>query len=218
MKILALEFSTSRRSAALVVDGTARATSMETGGRAAHAFDLIERALKEAGLEREQVDGIAVGLGPGSYTGIRAAIAVAQGWQFARHIKLMGIGSVPAMAMQAHEDGWRGRLNLVIDAQRGEYYLAVYELGPDGFSETAPLKLVPGAEIEALLNRGEAVAGPDVEGRLNGVRPLYPDAAFLGRLATEQNRFVSGEELVPIYLREAGFVKAPPPRIFHPTD
>ena len=52
---------------------------------------MIESALAEAKIEREQIEVIAVGLGPGSYTGIRAAISVAQGWQLARGVKLLGV-------------------------------------------------------------------------------------------------------------------------------
>ena len=59
---------------------------------------------------------IAVGLGPGSYTGIRAAIAVAQGWQLARGIKLLGINSVECLAAQAQAGKIFGRVNVVIDA------------------------------------------------------------------------------------------------------
>ena len=47
---------------------------------------------------REAIEAIAVGLGPGSYTGIRAAIALAQGWQLAREVKTLGVSSVAAMA------------------------------------------------------------------------------------------------------------------------
>ena len=54
---------------------------------------LIDDALREAGVEREQIDCLAIGLGPGSYTGVRAAIAVAQGWQLARGIRLLGVST-----------------------------------------------------------------------------------------------------------------------------
>ena len=71
---------------------------------------------------------IAVGLGPGSYTGIRAAIAMAQGWQLARGVKLLGVSSAEALAAQAQAENIFGRVNLVIDAQRGEFYLATWEI------------------------------------------------------------------------------------------
>src|SRR5690348_3157194 len=99
MKILALEFSSPQRSVAVVpsqddkVAPRGLAEVVETGAQATHAFAMIQEALRQAQLEREQIDCLAVGLGPGSYTGIRVAIALAQGWQFARQLKLLGISS-----------------------------------------------------------------------------------------------------------------------------
>src|SRR4051794_20423072 len=103
MKILPVEFSSGERSVAIVekLPGAAsrlRGSALEEGGRSAHAFALIEQALQQARMEREEIDCVAVGLGPGSYTGIRAAIAFAQGWQLAREVKLVGISSVECLA------------------------------------------------------------------------------------------------------------------------
>ena len=88
---MALEFSSEQRSAAVARDGIVLSEAVERdGGRVTNAFGLIEKALAAAKISREEIEAIAVGLGPGSYTGIRAAIAVAQGWQLARGIKLLG--------------------------------------------------------------------------------------------------------------------------------
>src|SRR5262245_8194490 len=136
MKILALEFSSPQRSVAIVQTpashGLHAAPSIseviETGGRATKAIGMIEEALRDAQLEREQIDCIAVGLGPGSYNGIRAGIAFAQGWQLARNVKLLGVSSVECIAEQARADGLTGAINVVIDAQRNEFYLGQYTL------------------------------------------------------------------------------------------
>ena len=69
---------------------------------------MIESALRQAGLEREEIECIAVGLGPGSYTGIRAAIALAQGWQLARGVKLLGVSSAECLATQAQAELFTG--------------------------------------------------------------------------------------------------------------
>ena len=92
---------------------------------------------------------IAVGLGPGSYTGIRAAIAVAQGWQLARGVKLLGVSSAECLAAQAQAEKIFGRVNVVIDAQRGEFYLATWEISDGGGKEISPLKIVPATEVAA---------------------------------------------------------------------
>src|SRR5580704_17317350 len=124
MTILALEFSSPQRSVAVLRMGDTPvvAEAIEAGGRNTTAFGMIEKVLAEAKIEREEIEFISVGLGPGSYTGIRAAIAIAQGWQLARGVKLLGVSSVEAIAMQAHAEKIYGRLNVVVDAQRSEYY------------------------------------------------------------------------------------------------
>ena len=78
MKILALEFSSARRGVA-VVDGGRVLGLAEGDGLAPGPFALIESALRAAGVEREQIECVALGRGPGSYTGVRSAIALAQG-------------------------------------------------------------------------------------------------------------------------------------------
>src|SRR4051812_32517277 len=111
MKILALEFSSPQRSVAIVQarsDAPSISEVIETGGRETKAIGMIDQTLRDAQLEREQIDCVAVGLGPGSYTGIRAAIAFAQGWQLARGLKLLGVSSVECMAEQTHADGLSG--------------------------------------------------------------------------------------------------------------
>src|SRR5262245_8115231 len=120
MKILALEFSSEQRSVAVVHGEKLVAQVVETGGRNTRAMAMLEQALQQAGLGRETLECLAVGLGPGSYTGIRAAIAVAQGWQLAREIRLLGISSVDVLAAQAQAASLFGSVHIVIDAQRNE--------------------------------------------------------------------------------------------------
>jgi len=120
---------------------------------------MIEKVLATAKLEREEIEAIAVGLGPGSYTGIRAAIALAQGWQLARGVKLLGVGSVECLAAQAQAEKIFGRVNAVIDAQRGEFYSAVYEISAAGWRETGALRIVSLAELQARRGGDEILTG-----------------------------------------------------------
>jgi tRNA threonylcarbamoyl adenosine modification protein YeaZ len=211
MKILALEFSSERRSVAIAADGLVLGQADETGGPRTRAFALIEKALAEAKLEREQIDCLAIGLGPGSYAGVRVAIAVAQGWQMARSVRLLGISSVDALA-------WRAvplvetRINFLIDAQRKEFYFAAYELGPTTWTVLEPLCLLSAEEARRRLANGELVIQPELIGAFPNGRAQYPDAAALASLAGRRADFVSGDQLEPIYLRETSFVKAPPSR------
>ncbi|HOS73738.1 MAG TPA: tRNA (adenosine(37)-N6)-threonylcarbamoyltransferase complex dimerization subunit type 1 TsaB [Candidatus Paceibacterota bacterium] len=218
MKILALEFSSAQRSVAVLAEGAGAGAAVlgeanETGTRATRAFGLIEEALRQARLEREQIECLAVGLGPGSYVGIRLAISLAQGWQLARPVQLLGASSAEGLAVQAQADGLRGRIGVVIDAQRGEFYLADYELTATARREVGPLRLVPGAEVLARQQAGVTLLGPEVAQWFPGSRMLFPRAAAIGQLAQGRRDFIAGEKLEPIYLREARFVKAPPARV-----
>lgn len=214
MKILALEFSSTQRSVAVACGGAHVREVIETSpGKAMQPFAMIETVLEAAGIGRREIACIVVGLGPGSYTGIRAGIALAQGWQLARDVKLLGISSVEAIAAQAQSDGLRGRANVVVDAQRGEFYLAAWELGETTAHETQPLRIVSRDVIESLAASGALLIGPEVTRWFPIGQTIHPRAVALAGLATARTDFVTGDKLEPIYLRETTFVKAPPPRV-----
>ena len=212
MTILALEFSSARRGAALARGGTVLSEAVETtGGRTTNAFGLIEKVLTEAKVLRGEDEVIVVGIGPGSYAGIRAAIALAQGWQLARGIQLLGVSSAECLAAQAQAEKIFGRVNVVIDAQRNEFYVAASEISAAGRRETGPLQILTAAETrsraaEIFFGPAAAVFRPDGNNQ-------FPSAAMLARLAGGRTDFVPGENLEPIYLRETNFVKAPPTRL-----
>ena len=215
MKILAVEFSTGQRSVAVVQAGddydiVLLGRAVASGGH--RALGLVEEALRQAGCEREQIETIAIGLGPGSYTGIRGAIALAQGWQLGRGVNVIGLSSVECLAAAAEQEKIFGPVNIIVDAQRSEFYLARYEITPGAWREVEGLRLAPLAEIEELARRGQRLLGPGVEEWFPSSQNLYPDAAILGRLSRDRQNFVSGEKLEPIYLRETAFKKAPTPR------
>ncbi len=195
---------------------TAAAEVIESGGNATNAFAMIESALREAKLEREQIEVIAVGLGPGSYTGIRVALSMAQGWQLARGVRLAGIGSAECLAEQARAENLFGRVNVVIDAQRNEIYLAGYEIAAEGCREVEPLKILPAAEIKLRSDKGGIFIGPEATNWFSGGRIMFPRAAMLAELAARRDAFAAGENLEPIYLRETNFVKSPPRQRFPP--
>jgi tRNA threonylcarbamoyl adenosine modification protein YeaZ len=184
----------------------------ERVGKTTHATALIEMALQQAGFERSDIACLAIGRGPGSYTGIRAAIALAQGWQLARDIHLLGIGSVACLATQAQAQGRRGRIHIAIDAQRHEFYLATYEVGTESVEQIMPLRLAAFDEVAQLAQSGAMLIGPEVDRWFPQARVMFPEAATLACLAATRSDFAPGEKLEPIYLRETTFVKAPPPR------
>ena len=213
MKILALEFSSARRGVAVAEAGQVLG-SAEAEGLTPGPLALVEDALRAARVEREQIEVIALGLGPGSYTGVRSAIALAQGWQLATGVKLLGVSSADVLAATAQRAGLRGPAAVVIDALRGEFYVRTIELAADTWRPTSELKLLNRAAVETLAASGLALISPDAKSPFTRVTSLTPSAHELARLAAARTDFLPGEQLEPIYLRETSFVKAPPPKFY----
>ncbi|MFM7803189.1 MAG: tRNA (adenosine(37)-N6)-threonylcarbamoyltransferase complex dimerization subunit type 1 TsaB [Verrucomicrobiota bacterium] len=234
MICLAFEFTSDRRSVA-VSDGDRRvlAEAVHDRGRTTPVFQLVERALAEAGLCRVAVERLAVSIGPGSYTGIRLAIAAAQGWHLGTGVEVVAVDTFEALLRQTRRQPSSGPRVLCVNAQRQEF--AVREWSGGGW--TGPLHL---ESTEGLLQRraaGEALFGPDLRAWIQGLpatsvgpggSPANPvDRADIDRWAEAVEAFptagdvallaatatpVPPETLAPIYLREAAFVKAPPHR------
>jgi tRNA threonylcarbamoyladenosine biosynthesis protein TsaB len=121
------------------------------GARPAHAqrlLPLVEEVLASAGASWDDVDRIAVGLGPGGFTGLRLGIATARALAQARGCELVGVSSLEALANGARDDA---PVVAAIDARRGEVFAAAYP----GFGPTA---LAP-AELAARLESGALTVG-----------------------------------------------------------
>ena len=203
MRILALEFSSAQRSVAWHDhEGRLRqvADVIEPETRGTTAFALLDQLLQG----NREIDLVAVGLGPGSYAGIRAAISIAQGWQLAKEVPVVGISSMTAMAQEVPA---RGQVHLAIDAQRGEFYLGTYLVDDSDVKEVRPIRLASAEEIRTLLGTGQPVFGPELPEALGGGIKLYPTATAVARLATGGVKPIPAENLEPIYLRPTQFVK-----------
>jgi tRNA threonylcarbamoyladenosine biosynthesis protein TsaB len=213
MWTLAFEFSSDVRSVAVVREGAnpvvaGRAVVKEV--RRTPGLALVQAALQEASVDRGQITRLAVGLGPGSYTGIRIALALAQGWQLAAGVPSVGLCSAEVMIEQEWRRGRRGKVHVVVDAQRGDLYHGVYGLAESGWETVAGLKIEPAS---ALLLDGCDWISPEAAPRLDWAEPVFPDAGVLGCMAAHHPNPVPAAVLEPVYLRETAFLKAPPVRL-----
>jgi tRNA threonylcarbamoyladenosine biosynthesis protein TsaB len=131
VRILGIETSCGRGSVALVEDQkTVCALSHErANGHGESIQPLIEQILANAGWSTAQLDRVAVGTGPGSFTGLRVGIALAQGISEGLELPLVGVGSLQAMAL-ATPAARAGLRCPVLDARRGELFFALFT--PDG--------------------------------------------------------------------------------------
>lgn len=127
MKILALDSSTLTGSAAVLDGGVvlAESTARVRAGHAEQMLPLVQEVLARAELTLAAVDLLAVGVGPGSFTGVRIAVATAKGLALATGLPLWGVGSLDALAEGAWALG-EGVLVAALDARRGELFAAAW--------------------------------------------------------------------------------------------
>ena len=116
------------------------------GQHASRLLALLEQALDEAGIDWRDVERIAVGVGPGGFTGLRIGIATARALAQAHGLPLVPVGSLAALAA-----GTQGPVAAVLDARRGEVFAAAYD---DGRELLAPAALAPG-DVAARLSKLE---------------------------------------------------------------
>ncbi|MBX3652248.1 MAG: tRNA (adenosine(37)-N6)-threonylcarbamoyltransferase complex dimerization subunit type 1 TsaB [Burkholderiales bacterium] len=214
MNILALDASTEHCSAAVWRDGAVFERAARAGQ--AHSEMLIAMAdavMAEAGIALPRVSGIAFGAGPGSFTGLRVACAVAQGLAFPADIPLAGIGTLQAMATGCGADA----VVCCLDARMGEVYHAAYRRDGDAYAEvSAPRVCAPAAVPElppgqwTACGGGFAVYGDVLRLRYgaqleNVVAELVPQAGDIARLAAAV--FAAGggkraDDAAPLYVRD----------------
>lgn len=124
MKILALETSTEFCSVALYLNG--KTLNKEVLAERRHSeilLPMIQEMLSEVELTLQQIDGIAFGAGPGSFTGLRIACGVAQGLAYAANLPVVGISTLEAVAQKIGEQ----KIIVALDARMGEIYHAAYQ-------------------------------------------------------------------------------------------
>lgn len=218
MNLLAFETSTEALSVALSIDGEVRERFELAPRRHAElSLPWAEELLAEAGIKRSQLDAIAVGRGPGAFTGVRLAIALVQGIALALDRPVVAVSTLAALAMRADADGERRRVLAAIDARMGEVYSGAFELhGGDArplSDETvsAPDAVgVPGSEGGWFaVGTGFAAADGALAQRLAGQfasvdAAQLPHAADVARLAARafaRGEAVPAERVEPAYLR-----------------
>lgn len=207
MRFAAIETSTDWCSVALWRDGEIAALERRAGNRHSElALPMLERLLRDWGLAAGQLDAVAFGAGPGSFTGLRIACGIAQGLAFARDLPVLGISTLEALAQEARAP----RVVACLDARMREVYYAALERQGSGFREVIPAQCV--APAAAPLPAGEGWVGCgsgfDAYGSLGLTRVLpqiHPSALAVAELAAP--RLAAGEGVdaalaAPAYLRE----------------
>lgn len=218
MNLLAFETSTEACSVALWRDGdVVERFEIAPRRHAELALPWAEALLADAGVARAQLDAIAVGRGPGAFTGVRLGVAIAQGIALALDVPVLPVSTLLALAARAPASAQR--VLAAIDARMGEVYLGAFarEAGGDGWralqaeSVGAP-GLVALPEGDGWIGVGTGFDAVDgalrvrLGGRLAGADattlPHAADVARLGAMMFARGEAIAPERLEPAYLRD----------------
>lgn len=219
MKILAIDTTEQGCSAALL-HGEELAESFEVAARQ-HSrliLPMVERLLVEAGLTLMQLDGLAFARGPGSFTGVRIAAAVAQGLAMSSDLPVVPVSSLLALAQGVAREQQESRVLAAFDARMRELYWAPCEAdkddmrftGPERVSGAEDVALPPGSAAWAIAGSAVTPYGDVLVKSLGDVELVcYPEAmvhaqdvAMLAREDLVSGRGVPAERALPVYLRD----------------
>ena len=227
MRLLALDTATENCSAALLSDERLLMREAElVRGHAEHILPMIDDLLGEAGVSLRNLDAIAFGRGPGSFTGVRLAASIAQGLAFGAGLGVIAVSDLTALAQRGFDDGSAvTRILVCNDARMREVYWAGFERGSDGRPvPRGPERVGPPetvqlpAEWMEAAGLGRGFAAYPALGALAGVvvrvgwDRLLPRAAEVARLAVPElaaGRLLDAEAALPVYLRD-DVARAPP--------
>ena len=212
--LLAIETSTEACSVAVYVNGEVISRHELAPRRHTQlVLPWADELMAKAGLRKSQLDAIAVGRGPGAFTGVRLAIALVQGLALALDRPVLPVSTLAVLARQGQGD----RLLAAIDARMGEVYLGqfsreaegrVLPVGPEIIvaPASAPRPALPAfgvgtgfsAESGALVQRmGDSLAGFDA-----AALPHATDLAWLAAEAFARGEAIAPDQLEPAYLRD----------------
>lgn len=180
--------------------------------RGVDLFPAMERLLGRAAVPPRSVELIAVGTGPGSYTGLRVGITAARAFAYASGARLFGVPSCDAWAAAALPEADDGRpLAVVLDAKVGAVYLALYTVRDGAPVRTEGPELLPPADAAKRLPPDARIVGDGVTPyadafapRSSEPRPGHVDAALVASIAIARDARGERDPLdtvAPLYLR-----------------
>jgi len=222
---LALDASTEACSVALEVNGKLFSRyELCPQSHSLHLLPMIDAVLCEAGIKLPNLDGLIFGQGPGSFTGVRIGVGVAQGLAFSANLPVVGVSSLQAMAQGAYNQYGEKQVVAAIDARMAEVYNGYFELDEHNVMQaqqaeavTPPEKLAEhlsavcrssfyavGTGWDAYTEKlGEQLAALKMnEGSPELLFPTAESMLIIGKIKLEQGEGVSAEHAQPVYVRD----------------
>lgn len=211
--LLALDSATDTMALALVTPGQTQVFEAAGGAQAsARMLPEVKALLAGAGLGMADLDAVAFGQGPGAFTGLRTACAVAQGLAFGLGKPVLAVDSLMLVAEDARTQGAGDDVWVAMDARIGEIYAAHYRWAGDAWQVVEPPALYRPEALSAHWGRPAAVAGTALTEYADALGPLpraWPQArsraAALGALALaawQRGQTRDAAEALPVYVRD----------------
>ncbi len=225
MNYLAIDASTEACSVALQANGKLYSRyDLCPQSHSLRLLPMVDEVLIEAGIKLSQCDGLIFGRGPGSFTGVRIGVGVAQGLAFAVNLPVFGVSSLQAMAQLAFLEGRihgeKSGVIAAIDARMGEVYNGYFMLDENNIMQpqcaeavTAPEQLAQ--HLSTVVNKAEYGVGSAWDAyseqlsslKSNAGTPdvLFPSAVAMlaiGVISLEQGKGVAAEDAQPVYVRD----------------
>ena len=217
LKFLAFDTATEWCTAALWLEGSCVFRQIHAGQKHSDLLvPMVMELLAEAGLGLRDLDGLAYGMGPGSFTGLRIACGVAQGLALGADLRVLGVSTLEALAEEAGEIHGATKVAACLDARMNEIYAGLYQRNEEGWRTLAgpvvcPPAAAPIPDTDGYLGVGSGFAAytalaerlADNVDRVDGT--VIPHARAIARLAAP--RFARGEGLPaeaaePLYIRD----------------
>lgn len=217
MKVLAVDTATEACSAALYIDGDIKEEfQLAPQQHTQLILKMVESLLQQADIKMTDLDALAFGRGPGSFTGVRIATGVVQGLAFAADLPVVPVSTLASMAQFTYQQHQHNKVLSGIDARMGGMYWGSYQLGDNGLMELVDKEQVSAPESVKLADKNQWVgagtawasyAEPLAE-ILPAITQYYPDClphsstiAELAAFAHSQGLSVTAEQAQPVYLR-----------------
>lgn len=214
MNILALETSTEFCSVALWQNGVVSESCERVGQKHSEVLmAMLDDLLKRAGIKIREIDGIAFGKGPGSFTGVRIACGVTQGLALGADLQVVGVCTLEALAEASGKD----KVIAALDARMGEIYLAAYEKRDGEWAALVEPCLCKAGEAPSVagegwfgVGSGFGVSGVALQARygnqLSGMdEKAVPQASAVARIGAREfskGNAVDAALALPLYLRD----------------
>lgn len=219
MKLLAIETATEACSAALLINGEViERYRVQPRGHSELILPMMNELLAEADMALSDLDAMAFGRGPGSFTGVRIATAVIQGAAFAADLPVVPVSTLAALAQRCFREEGKHRLLPAFDARMKEVYWGAYEVFdggivqqvvPDEVSMPEAVTLPEGGDWHAVgsgwKSYGEqldSIMGDSLASTNPDLLCSAHDVAILGAAGFTAGLAVEAEQALPVYLRD----------------